>query len=139
MASADRGTKRQCLHCGTKYYDLNRDPVLCPVCQKPYEPPAELKPRKSPAESDATQTAKDDGIEESVVDPAAAEADAEIVSFEEAETGDEDDRDVDTGEDIPDVDDVEDIGGEVDNSFVDDDDDDAADIGLDVSTAKNEE
>ncbi len=138
MASADRGTKRQCLHCGTKYYDLNRDPVLCPVCEKPYEPPAEVKPRKSPAEPSEPEAPKKTTVEEVVADPAAAKAGAEVVSFEDAEK-DDDDADEDTGEDIPDVEGVEDIGGEVDNSFVDDDDDDTADIGLGVSKAKNED
>ncbi|MDP2700411.1 FYDLN acid domain-containing protein [Thalassospira sp.] len=27
-----RGKKRHCLACGTKYYDLNRTPVVCPKC-----------------------------------------------------------------------------------------------------------
>ena len=139
MASADRGTKRQCLHCGTKYYDLNRDPVLCPACEKPYEPPAEVKPRKSPAETSEAAATKEASSEEVVADPAAAKAGAEVVSFEDAEKDDDDDADEDTGEDIPDVEGVEDIGGEVDNSFVDNDDDDTADIGLGVSKAKNDE
>ncbi|WP_296994328.1 FYDLN acid domain-containing protein, partial [Thalassospira sp. UBA1131] len=30
-----RGKKRHCLACGTKYYDLNRTPVVCPKCKTP--------------------------------------------------------------------------------------------------------
>jgi uncharacterized protein (TIGR02300 family) len=32
---ADRGTKRTCQNsdCGVRFYDLNRDPILCPMCQ----------------------------------------------------------------------------------------------------------
>ena len=30
-----RGKKRHCLACGTKYYDLNRTPVICPKCKTP--------------------------------------------------------------------------------------------------------
>ena len=32
MAKPELGTKRLCPNCGTKYYDLNRDPILCPKC-----------------------------------------------------------------------------------------------------------
>jgi uncharacterized protein (TIGR02300 family) len=33
-----RGTKRTCQNgsCGQRFYDLNRDPVLCPICGSPY-------------------------------------------------------------------------------------------------------
>ncbi len=27
-----RGTKRSCQSCGSRFYDLNRDPIACPVC-----------------------------------------------------------------------------------------------------------
>jgi uncharacterized protein (TIGR02300 family) len=35
---AERGTKRTCQNpeCGSRFYDLNRDPVLCPICQTAY-------------------------------------------------------------------------------------------------------
>lgn len=39
MASkAARGTKRTCQNsqCGSRFYDLNRDPITCPVCQTIY-------------------------------------------------------------------------------------------------------
>ena len=34
MANADWGTKRNCVSCSTKFYDFNRDPILCPSCGK---------------------------------------------------------------------------------------------------------
>jgi uncharacterized protein (TIGR02300 family) len=36
---ADRGTKRTCQNpeCGSRFYDLNRDPILCPICQSAYQ------------------------------------------------------------------------------------------------------
>lgn len=34
---AARGTKRACPNCGAKFYDLNRSPIVCPVCQTFYE------------------------------------------------------------------------------------------------------
>jgi PHP family Zn ribbon phosphoesterase len=32
MAKPELGTKRLCTECGTKFYDLNRDPMTCPKC-----------------------------------------------------------------------------------------------------------
>jgi uncharacterized protein (TIGR02300 family) len=34
-----RGTKRTCqnLECGSRFYDLNRDPITCPICNSVYE------------------------------------------------------------------------------------------------------
>ena len=36
---AERGTKRTCQNseCGSRFYDLNRDPITCPVCGTAYE------------------------------------------------------------------------------------------------------
>jgi uncharacterized protein (TIGR02300 family) len=35
---AERGTKRTCQNpeCGSRFYDLNRDPIICPICQSTY-------------------------------------------------------------------------------------------------------
>jgi uncharacterized protein (TIGR02300 family) len=35
---AERGTKRTCQNpeCGSRFYDLNRDPITCPVCGAVY-------------------------------------------------------------------------------------------------------
>ncbi len=32
MAKPELGAKRQCQSCATKFYDFNRDPILCPKC-----------------------------------------------------------------------------------------------------------
>jgi len=36
---AERGTKRTCQNgeCGSRFYDLNRDPITCPICGTAYE------------------------------------------------------------------------------------------------------
>jgi len=139
VASDERGTKRQCLHCGMKYYDLNRDPVLCPGCQTPFEQPVETTPAPSKAKPAQTVASADKGKTDTVeADPAAKAAGAEVVSFEDAET--DKDEDDETAEDIPDVEGVEDIGGEVDNAFVEsDEDEDDAKIDLGVKTTKDDE
>ena len=32
MVKPELGTKRVCPNCGTKYYDLNHNPIVCPRC-----------------------------------------------------------------------------------------------------------
>ena len=34
MAKTDWGTKRNCLSCSSKFYDFNKNPILCPSCGK---------------------------------------------------------------------------------------------------------
>jgi uncharacterized protein (TIGR02300 family) len=36
---AERGTKRTCQNpeCGSRFYDLNRDPIVCPICQSVFK------------------------------------------------------------------------------------------------------
>ncbi|VAW20439.1 hypothetical protein MNBD_ALPHA11-640 [hydrothermal vent metagenome] len=141
MASDKRGTKHQCLNCGMKYYDLNRDPILCPGCQTPLENPAVPEPTPSKAPDEEEKKPEDKNTTESVeVDPAAKVAGAEVVSFEDAEADtDDDDDDEKSADEIPDVEGVEDIGGEVDNAFVESDDDEDEKIDFGVNTAKDDE
>ncbi|HZK91069.1 MAG TPA: TIGR02300 family protein [Stellaceae bacterium] len=47
MAKPEWGTKRICPSCGTRYYDLMRESVICPKCSTPYDPEAFLKARRS--------------------------------------------------------------------------------------------
>ena len=37
MAKPELGAKRQCQSCGTKFYDLNKDPIACPKCGAIYQ------------------------------------------------------------------------------------------------------
>lgn len=124
MASFDRGTKRQCLHCGTKFYDLNRDPILCPSCGKQF---LLDEPRKPVAEEVKDEIEN----EEAEVDTAAEAAGAEVISLDDAEDDDEDD------DDIPDVEDVEvdeDLGDDDEDVFLEEDDEDDDKLGIDVAT-----
>ena len=31
-----RGTKRTCQSCSNRFYDLNHDPIVCPICSTPF-------------------------------------------------------------------------------------------------------
>jgi len=43
---AERGTKRTCQNtgCGARFYDLNRDPIMCPMCSTVYSLPVSAGP-----------------------------------------------------------------------------------------------
>jgi len=47
------GTKRICPNCGTRYYDMRRDPVTCPKCGAPFDAEFLVKTRKSRAAAPA--------------------------------------------------------------------------------------
>ena len=47
MAKPEWGTKRICPSCGARYYDLLREPVVCPKCSTPYDPEALLRARRA--------------------------------------------------------------------------------------------
>lgn len=103
-----RGTKRTCQmsECGARFYDLNRNPITCPVCGSIYEiasnPAAaaailaeEKSPRKvkkvEPAGDEEAATMEGDEALaeiESDDEPAAAEADETFLEEEEEDGGD---------------------------------------------------
>lgn len=101
MAKDARGTKRTCQssECGSRFYDLNRDPIVCPLCGTIYEiahaPPgavdkldeAPRKAKKEYADADGDADVKvDDG--EDLVDADDDLADADDDSFLEDEETD---------------------------------------------------
>src|SRR5215510_13179163 len=40
------GTKRTCQSCAAHFYDLRKDPIVCPKCGATYDPEAILKSRR---------------------------------------------------------------------------------------------
>lgn len=79
MAKPELGTKRLCGNCGAKFYDLSKDPIVCPKCHTVMELVAvsTRAPRPEAAPRPAAPP------EEEVVVPEVA--DAEFVSLEEAD------------------------------------------------------
>ena len=47
MAKPELGSKRQCLSCASKFYDLNKDPIICPKCGAVFQVTA-VKARPEP-------------------------------------------------------------------------------------------
>ena len=99
MAKPDWGSKRICQSCGAKFYDLQRNPIVCPACQTTFDPESHLRGRKS--RSAAPKPVKpqpaadeDSALEEDI-----------LTDGDDIAIGDEvDDDDLDTGDDaIPNV------------------------------------
>tara|TARA_B100000963_G_scaffold152925_1_gene133186 strand:+ start:256 stop:681 length:426 start_codon:yes stop_codon:yes gene_type:complete len=46
MSKPEWGIKRVCPSCNIKYYDFNKDPIICPKCEFEFDPDLLLKSRK---------------------------------------------------------------------------------------------
>ena len=66
MAKPEWGTKRWCLSCGAAFYDLDRDPIVCPKCGIDFKPPAlaATVTRKAPARRPAPPPAPEKPVED---------------------------------------------------------------------------
>jgi uncharacterized protein (TIGR02300 family) len=82
VAKAELGTKRLCGACGVKFYDLNKNPIVCPKCNTVMELTA-LAARSRPEAAVARTVAPAAAAEEEAVVPETAEA--EFVSLEDAD------------------------------------------------------
>ena len=49
MVKPEWGVKRICHSCGAPFYDLRKDPIVCPKCGATYDPEAILKSRRTRA------------------------------------------------------------------------------------------
>ena len=54
MSEPEWGIKRVCPSCSIKYYDFNKNPIICPKCEFEFDPDLLLKSRKG--RSIATKT-----------------------------------------------------------------------------------
>ncbi|WP_119677336.1 TIGR02300 family protein [Indioceanicola profundi] len=136
MAKPEWGTKRICPSCGTRYYDMRKDPPTCPSCGTVFDPEALLKSRrarpipveevvkKAPIEreDDDETSGVDTDEEESIEEEADVDTDEDVevadVEDEEAETVDEDeDVLLEDADELGDDDDIE-----VNNDLENDDD-----------------
>ena len=134
MSKPARGTKRVCPSCGARFYDLNRTPIVCPVCQSLYQvtpPPPPSRRWQQPAEARK--------VEEQEADAPVLEG-PEIVSLEEAEEGtnevpiEEDEEIVGLGDDG-----AEFPAGDDENALLEEEEEGEADVSGIGGADKNEE
>ena len=104
MAKPELGTKRLCPHCGAKFYDLAKDPIVCPKCGSVVEimtvaprgrPDAGARAPIAPVEAEAPETQDAEFV-------SLEEADAEATGGKAAVAADGEEEDVEIAEDIED-------------------------------------
>ena len=112
MPKPELGTKRQCQNCGAKFFDLAKDPIVCPKCGTVYQVaalPARSSARGKPVEED---------------EPEVETPEAELVPLEEAD----DTPDEKVAAVLPDDDiEVEDEAAE-DDTFLEEEEEDSDDV-----------
>lgn len=92
MAKPQLGAKRQCQSCATKFYDLNREPIVCPKCGTIFQVTLTRAPARVEAEEDV-ETEKE-GVD--------------TVSLDEVEESENAAETIDVDEDVELVDDADD-------------------------------
>ncbi|WP_082502617.1 MULTISPECIES: TIGR02300 family protein [unclassified Methylobacterium] len=119
MARPELGLKRQCMSCGAKFYDLDKDPATCPKCGTIYQAIASSSRVAAPALAARAAAVPADDDE----DTDAEKGGPEIVSLDEVEAA-EDDTDTTT-------DDSDSDSADSDDTFLEEEDagdDDVADL-----------
>lgn len=96
MPKEEWGVKRSCPKCATRFYDLLRDPMICPSCGHEFT----LESLTAPA--GRSQRIEKQEVAETAAKPEAAEADVDVDVLDDE---DEDDTDVDLGDDVLEEDD----------------------------------
>ena len=107
MAKPELGSKRQCQSCATKFYDLGKDPIICPKCGTVFQvtalsrAPARVEEdEESEVEKEGVDTVSLDEVEESEnaaealdveEDVELDDADSDDDTFLEEEEGEDDD------------------------------------------------
>ena len=88
VVSDELGTKRTCPSCAARFYDLNKNPIVCPKCDEAF-----VAEQLLPSKADLPTRAKpvDKPVEEEVKkDEGELEKDPVVVSLEDLEDDDSD-------------------------------------------------
>ncbi len=109
MAKPELGNKRQCLSCGTKFFDLNKDPILCPKCGAVFQAAQPTRAAQRAAVADDEEDTE-------------AEAGADMVTLEDADA--ESDKTAAADVDIE----IEDDESAEDDTFLEEEEEDSDDV-----------
>ena len=117
-----KGLKRICMNCGTRFYDLDKNPIICPSCNTEFTGEIKVKGRRvkaaaEPAPAKEAKVTKEDTAD----DIEDINADDDIVSLDDVED-DDDDSENETLTIDSDPDDLEDDIDDLDDDVEDDDD-----------------
>ena len=133
MVNAELGTKRTCPSCAARFYDLLKNPIVCPKCNTNFVAAAIL-PSKGDYPGAAAPVPKPrEKVEEEEVD----NADVELISLEDVEEDGKDDDETAGIEDVDLGEDAEPADGEEDDTFLVVEEEDGGDVSglLDGGTA----
>ncbi len=95
MAKPELGAKRQCQSCATKFYDFNRDPILCPKCGAAFHVTS-FTSRAAPVADEEAETDKDEAETVSLTEVEEAENKPDAIAIE-------DDVEIDDGDEADDT------------------------------------
>jgi len=109
VAKTELGAKRQCQNCGAKFFDMNKDPIVCPKCGTVFQGAARVE----------RAVVKEVVEEDEVVAPAGVE----LVSLDEVEASEEKAAEP-AAEDV----DVEEDEAEPDDPFIEAEEEDEDDV-----------
>ena len=117
MAKPDLGNKHKCQNCGTKFFDLNKSPVVCPKC-------GETQSSVGPAAAVSRAAAREPVAVED--DEPEVETGAEVLSLDDADQAEDGKVAPAVAEDDVDVED--DDTATDDDTFLEEDEDDGGDV-----------
>jgi uncharacterized protein (TIGR02300 family) len=98
LAKPEWGTKHNCENCGAKFYDFQRDPIICPKCETKFtvvsttrqkrsrataRPGVVAAPTPKPVMEEEAVVAQVEGIEDDDVDDTDAADDVTLLEDEE--------------------------------------------------------
>jgi uncharacterized protein (TIGR02300 family) len=113
VAKPELGTKRLCGSCGAKFYDLSKDPIVCPKCGTVFQVVVPVT-RARPGDAGRAAAAAAAGVAAAAAAAAAKAKEAEVAEQEEgAEFVSLEDADAEAqgkkteAGDLPDTDDIE--------------------------------
>lgn len=122
-----RGLKRVCASCATRFYDFNKDPVLCPKCGAEFTGVVKIRTRRGR------------NVIEEAKAKAAAEETTEVVETDDATVSLEDLETEENGEVEDDAEDAGDLDlDELDDDDDDEDDKDLEDLDEDIEVVEKE-
>lgn len=99
MAKPEWGVKRTCHNCGARFYDLCREPIVCPVCSTVYDAERQTRVRRG-----GTALKEEAGSRPKPAKRAAAGEEADdLVDEADVESDADDTDDDDDGDDLADL------------------------------------
>lgn len=118
----DRGLKRICASCATRFYDMNKNPIVCPKCGDEFTGAVRIKTRRTRVKTDESKAGPKTAAPQSEV-ALEEEEDDTTVSLEdlEREENSDEDEDLELEGDL-DLDELANIDDEEDEEDFDDDD-----------------